>query len=92
MVDTPDWGYLPLVVGARLQHCSYTLVNDPREILFCRQTAARSRRSGTARPRERLQKKPQGLPHIREIAAAVDYPENLRTNPCGLEVDIRVNY
>ncbi len=50
--DPPPFASNPQEV-VRLQHCSYTFVNDPRKILFCSAAAARTTRSETARSQVR---------------------------------------
>lgn len=72
----------------RLQHCSYTLVNDPRENLFGSAVAGLTHRSRTARSRREIFR---FSADIRKLAPASDYPMTLRTTPCGLEVDNHVN-
>lgn len=88
VVDRPFRAYFPQVVGGDYSTVVTPLSTTLAKFFLCRRTAARTRRSRTARPQE----KPFGLPHIRMLAAAVDYPMNLRTTPCELEVDSHVNY
>ena len=85
--NSPPFANNPQEV-VRLQHCSYTFVNDPREILF----VARLRRSPPGHGTARFQVHTTVFPLIRWSAAASDYPWNLRPHGCGLEVDNSVNF
>lgn len=72
----------------RLQHCSYPLVNDPRENL----AAVRLRRAREGPKPKDPRATSCDVTLIRPRIAATDHPLNLRALPCGLEVDRGVNF